>query len=188
VPSACVRLTAWPSARAWRGRNRSVIAAGAPLNDSFLEPTMSTQTYCTLADLEAVWNPLSLLESVDDDGNATLSPAEEALVEQAIERAAGKMHAYLLLRYDVADLTNSVWCRDCNAVLAAYFLATRTGSTAPDGLYFEYSRYLTDLASIRDGLLVLPEVVSRIDHGPSVSNYHVDLSGHRIKIERIDPQ
>jgi phage gp36-like protein len=157
------------------------------LNDLFLELTMSTQTYCTLADIEAVWNPLSLLESVDDDGNATLSPAEEALVEQAIERAAGKMHSYLLLRYDLADLADNFWCRDCNAVLAAYFLATRTGSTAPDGLYFEYSRYLTDLANIRDGLLVLPEVVSRFEHGPSVMNYHVSLRGSRVSIERIDP-
>lgn len=147
-----------------------------------------TQTYCTLADIEAVWNPLSLLESVDDDGNATLSPAEEALVDTAIERAAGKMHAHLLLRYDVADLVDNVWCRDCNAVLTAYFLATRTGNTAPDGLYFEYSRYLTDLVSIRDGHLVLPEVVSRFEYGPSVMNYHVDLSGRRIKIERIDSQ
>jgi phage gp36-like protein len=144
------------------------------------------QTYCTLADLEAVWNPLALLESVDDDGNASLSPAEEALVAQAIERAAGKMHAYLLLRYDLADLVDNAWCRDCNAVLAAYFLATRTGNTAPNGLYFEYSRFLTDLACIADGLLVLPEVVSRFDHGPSVTNYHVNLNGRQVRMERVD--
>jgi hypothetical protein len=143
------------------------------------------QTYCTRADVESAWNPASVLDAADDDNNGSLSAGEEAHITRAIERAAGTMNAVLEVRYDLADLVESEWCRDCNAGLAAYLLATRSGDAAPDALAAEFDRYLDALAGIRDGILVVPEVDESDRHGPTVSNFRIDLRERRAKVRRV---
>ena len=143
------------------------------------------QTYCTRADLESVWNPAAVLAAADDDSSGTLSTNEEAHIARAIERGAGTMNAVLEVRYDLADLVGNGWCRDCNAALAAYLLATRGGDAAPHAIATEFDRYLDDLAHIRDGNMQVPEVLESDQHGPTVSNFRVDLRQRRAKVRRV---
>lgn len=142
-------------------------------------------TYCTRADIESVWTPAAVLAAADDDSSGTLSPVEEAHIARAIERAAGTMNAVLELRYSLTDLTGNDWCRDCNAALAAYLLATRAGDAAPDTVAAEFDRYLDALAQIRDGLACVPEVTESNRHGPTVSNFRIDLREPRAKVRRV---
>ena len=51
-----------------------------------------TQTYCTKADIEAIWPPAELLASVDDDATGTLSASEEGHITRAIERSANHLN------------------------------------------------------------------------------------------------
>jgi hypothetical protein len=94
------------------------------------------------------------------------------------------MNAFLEVRYDLADLDNNAWCRDCNAALAAHFLAIRHDDV-PDGIAAEYARYLSDLANIRDALMQVPEVVESDSHRATVTNFAVDLRERREKIRRV---
>ena len=143
------------------------------------------QTYCTREDIESTWNPAGVLTAADDDNNGSLSAGEEAHIARAIERAAGTMNAVLEVRYSLSDLADSEWCRDCNAALAAYLLATRSGDAAPDTVAAEFDRYLDALASIRDGELNVPEASESDAHGPTVSNFRIDLSESRAKTRRV---
>jgi phage gp36-like protein len=143
------------------------------------------QTYCTRADLESTWNPAAVLAAADDDSNGSLSTAEEAHITRAIERAASTMNGVLEVRYDLGDLVDNAWCRDCNAALAAYLLATRSGDAAPDTIAREFDRYLDDLAQIRDGLQNVPHVTESEQHGPTVSNFRIDLREPRAKVRRV---
>jgi hypothetical protein len=90
----------------------------------------------------------------------------------------------LEVRYDLADLAGNAWCRDCNAALAAYFLAVRHDDV-PSGIAAEHARYLSDLANIRDALLQVPEVVESDYHRPTATNFAVDLRERREKIRRV---
>src|SRR5215468_7294646 len=101
-----------------------------------------TQTYCTKADIEAIWPPADLLASVDDDASGTLSATEEGYIDRAIERAANHINARLDTRYRLADLAGNTWCRDANAALAAYWLSTRRGAAAPAHLQQQYDAYV----------------------------------------------
>ncbi len=143
------------------------------------------QTYCTRADIESAWNPAAVLAAADDDNNGSLSPTEEAHIARAIERAAWMMNGVLEVRYRLSDLASSEWCRDCNAALAAYLLATRSGDAAPDAVAAEFDRYLEQLAAIRDGMANVPEVVESDAHGPTVSNFRIDLREPRAKVRRV---
>src|SRR5437868_2460553 len=107
---------------------------------------MSTQTYCTKTDIEAIWPAAELLASVDDDGSTTLSATELGYIDRAIERAANFINARLEMRYRLADLAANTWCRDANAALAAYWLSTRQGDPAPAQLQQQYEAYVTALA------------------------------------------
>ncbi len=135
---------------------------------------MSTP-YCTADDLEAVWTPALLLASVDDDASGTLSPAEEAHIDRAIERAAGRMNAYLELRYPLASLAGNAWCRDANAALAIYLLAIRRGEVAPTVLQEQYDAYLAELLEIAAARRNVPAVSSPLDAAPSVTNFNIDF-------------
>lgn len=143
------------------------------------------QTYCTRADIESVWNPDDVRSAADDDHNGSLSPTEESHIARAIERAAGTMNGVLEVRYRLSDLAGNAWCRDCNAALAAYLLATRSGDAVPDTIAAEFDRYLEQLASIRDGLTNVPEVAESDAHGPTVSNFRIDLREPRAKVRRV---
>lgn len=136
-------------------------------------------TYCTSADLEAVWAPDQILESVDDDTSGTLSAGEEAFIDRAIERAAGRMNAYLELRYSLASLASNEWCRDCNAAIAVYLLSIRRGEPAPTVLQEQYDSYFAELLEIAAGRRVVPGVTTPRDTLPSVSNYQVDFTQSR---------
>lgn len=146
---------------------------------------MPTQTYCTQLDIEAIWTPAALLASVDDNEDGVLSPAEAALIERAIQRAANSMNALLEVRYALVDIAGNLWCRDCNAVLAAYLLATRRDEPPPAGLASERQRYLTDLREMRDGQQQVPQVAESNHHAPTVSNFAIDLRAQRAKVRRI---
>src|SRR5438093_13436451 len=112
---------------------------------------MTTQIYCTRSDIEAIWPPASLLASVDDDGNGTLSATEASYIDRAIERGANFINARLEMRYRLSDLAANTWCRDANAAIAAYWLATRRGAAAPAQLQQQYDAYVAALADIVAG-------------------------------------
>jgi len=135
-----------------------------------------TQTYCAKADIEAIWPPADLLASVDDDTSGTLSATEEGYITRAIERAANLMNARLELRYSLADLAANKWCRDANAAVAAYWLATRRGDPAPAQLTQQYAAYVADLADIAAGKLKVPEAIESFDQTPGVTNFAVNMN------------
>ena len=143
-------------------------------------------TYCTKADIEAIWPPASLLASVDDDTSGTLSATEEGYITRAIERAAGHINSRLAVRYEPADLAASAWCRDANAAIAAFFLANRRGTAVPAHLQQQYDAYLATLEEIAAGRLRVPDVGESHDHGPSVTNFIANLAEPFRKAERID--
>src|SRR3954469_7816563 len=114
---------------------------------------MTTQIYCTKADIEAIWPPADVVASVDDDGSGTLSATESSYIDRAIERAANFLNARLEMRYELTDLTANTWCRDANAAIAAYWLSTRRGAAAPAQLQQQYDAYIAQLADIAAGRL-----------------------------------
>ena len=138
---------------------------------------MSTQTYCTQSDIEAIWPPASLLASVDDDANGMLSPTEEGYITRAIERAANLLNASLEMRYRLADLAANAWCRDANAAIAAYWLSTRRADPAPAHLQQQYDAYVAQLADIAAGKSKVPQALDSFDLTPSVMNFAVRLGG-----------
>jgi phage gp36-like protein len=139
---------------------------------------MST-TYCTAADLDAVWAPDLILASVDDDESGTHSPAEEAIIDRAIERAAGRMNAYLELRYTLPALAGNEWCRDANATIAVYLLSIRRGEPAPTVLQEQYDAYLAELLEIAAGRRNVPGAAGVLDAKPTVTNFAVDFRESR---------
>lgn len=144
-----------------------------------------TITYCQQPDLEATWSAVALLRSVDDDQDGTISTAEEAIVTRIIERAANKMNASLEMRYQLSDLANNSWARDCNTALAVYFLSTRRGNPAPDEIQEQYDGFLADLAEIRLGRLKVPQAPESFDAIPSVINFDTNLKASRRKVEPV---
>jgi hypothetical protein len=145
-----------------------------------------TQTYCTQTDIEAIWPAASLLVSVDDDASGTLSPTETGYIDRAIERAANFMNARLELRYRLSDLAASTWCRDVNAAIAAYWLATRQGTAAPAQLQQQFDAYGAQLADIAAGKAKVPEVAESYDTMPSVTNFEIDMSELYRKAQPVD--
>jgi phage gp36-like protein len=143
-------------------------------------------TYCTKADIEAIWPPASLLASVDDDASGTLSATEDGYITRAIERAAGHINSRLAVRYDLASLATSAWCRDANAAIAAYFLANRRGVAIPAHLQQQYDAYLQTLDEIAAGRLRVPDAPETDANTPSVTNFAADLSEPWRKAQRID--
>ena len=136
---------------------------------------MSTQNYCTKADIEAIWPPADLLASVDDDASGTLSATEEGYIDRAIERAANHINARLDTRYRLADLAGNTWCRDANAALAAYWLSTRRGAAAPAHLQQQYDAYLAALGEIAAGRMKVPQAAESFDLTPTMTNFDVRL-------------
>jgi phage gp36-like protein len=147
---------------------------------------MSTQTYCTKADIEAIWPPDELLDSVDDDASGTLSTTEEGHIARAIERAANFMNARLELRYELGSLAANTWCRDANAAIAAYWLATRRGAAAPAHLEQQYEAYVAALADIAAGKAKLPQQPESYDTLPGVTNFAIRLDEPYRKAQRVD--
>ena len=135
-----------------------------------------TQTYCLKADIEAIWPPAELLASVDDDVSGTLSATEEGYITRAIERAANLMNSRLELRYELAELAANNWCRDANAAIASYWLATRRGDPAPAQLTQQYSAYTADLDLIAVGRLKVPGAIESYDQAPGVTNLAVNMN------------
>lgn len=147
---------------------------------------MSTQTYCTKTDIEAIWPPAELLASVDDDGGGTLSATELGYIDRAIERAANFINARLEMRYRLSDLAANTWCRDANAALAAFWLSTRKGDPAPAQLQQQYEAYVAALVEIAAGRLKLPQQIDSFDTSPGLSNFEIDLSERRRKVKVVD--
>jgi hypothetical protein len=143
------------------------------------------QTYCTKPDIESLWDPADLLASVDDDTSGTLNATELGYITRAIERAAGRMNAYLELRYRLADLTGNAWCRDANAAIAAYLLSIRRGDPAPVPLQSQYDGYMSELYDISRGRLNVPEAPQSLEMIPTVSNFRVDPRHSRATVRRI---
>jgi phage gp36-like protein len=131
--------------------------------------------YCTQSDIEALWPPAELLAAVDDDASGTLSPTEESYIARAIEQAAGIINSRLAVRYVLTDLAMNTWCRDANAAIAAYLLASRQGAAAPAHLAAQYEHYLATLDRIATGHLKVPEAPESKVPGPSVSNFSVRM-------------
>jgi phage gp36-like protein len=146
---------------------------------------MSTHTYCTRTDVESAWTTAALLAAVDDDASGTLSSAEEAVVTLAIERAANRMNAALEMRYSLALLAGNTWCRDCNAALAIYLLATRKAA-ASLAVEQQYEAYVTDLEQIIAGRLRVPQALEALQHSPTVTNFTVQPTQAVATVRRVD--
>lgn len=138
-----------------------------------------TTTYCTKADIDAIWSPSELIGTVDDDSSGTISSVEEAIISRAIERAAGRMNAYLEQRFVVASLAGNAWCRDCNAAIAAYLLSIRKSDEPPAPLAEQHDSYLRDLLEIAAGRLRLPDALPPAETMPTVTNFRIDLASQR---------
>jgi phage gp36-like protein len=135
-------------------------------------PEPSSQTYfCTRADIETLWSAADLLAAVDDDLSGTLSSAEEALIDDAILRAATQMIAYLASRYAPETLVGNAWCKQTNAAIAAYFLAIRRGDPAPPQIAELYGLAMQDLRSLRQGAMNLPGASESTDQLPTLTNF-----------------
>jgi phage gp36-like protein len=146
---------------------------------------MPTQTYCTRSDLESLWTPSAVLESADDDASGTLSSAEEAHIDWAIESAAAEMNAYLSLRYALSDLVGSAWCRLINAALAVHLLASRQGAAAPTEIDERREAALIALRDIAAGARVVPDAVSQYEAAPTVTNFTTRLYEPHAKVRRV---
>jgi phage gp36-like protein len=142
---------------------------------------MSLQTYCTAADLEAIWDPDLLLASVDDDEDSALSELEQSYIDRAIERAAGRMNAYLEVRYTLSALANNPWCRDANAAIAVYLLSIRRGEPAPAVLQEQYDAYFHELSEVAAGRLNVAPGANPFGFGPSVTNFRFDVGESRAR-------
>ncbi len=147
---------------------------------------MTTQIYCTKADIEAIWPPTDLLASVDDDASGTLSATEDGYITRAIERAANQMNVRLEMRYVVEDLADNTWCRDANAAIAAFLLSTRRGDSAPAQLQEQYDAYLAALAAIAAGRLKVPQQAESFTALPSVTNFAARLDGPYAHADVVD--
>jgi phage gp36-like protein len=147
---------------------------------------MTTQTYCTKADIEEIWPAAELLASVDDDASGTLSPAEEAHITRAIERAANVINARLEVHYRLTELEGNAWCRDANAAIAAYWLATRQGEAAPAHLTQQYDAYISALSEIAAGRMTVPQIVETFDVTPGVTNFEIRLDEPHRKARRVE--
>jgi phage gp36-like protein len=139
-------------------------------------------SYCTRTDVEHAWNPADVLTAADDDASGTLSTDEEAHITRAIDQAAEQMNAHLAGQYVLADLTDNLWCRDVNAILAAYFLATRSGDAAPDGLAERATRCFAQLEQIRQGKVTVPGVTSSIADKPQATNFKITYDGFGARV------
>lgn len=142
---------------------------------------MTLQTYCTSADLEAIWDPALLLDTVDDDEDDVLDAIEQTYLDRAIERAAGRMNAYLEVRYSLTALVNNSWCRDANAAIAVYLLAIRRGEPAPAVLQEQYDAYFDELKEIAAGRLNIAPGANPFSFGPSVTNFQFDVGESRAR-------
>jgi phage gp36-like protein len=142
---------------------------------------MPTTNYCTSADLEAIWDPALVLASVDDDEDATLDALEQTYLDRAIERAAGRMNAYLEVRYSLASLFGNTWCRDANAAIAVYLLSIRRGEAAPPELQEQYDAYFDELREIAAGRLNILSGANPLSTNPSVSNFQFDIQQSRAR-------
>ena len=142
---------------------------------------MPLTTYCTSTDLEAIWDPDLVLASVDDDEDATLDALEQTYLDRAIERAAGRMNAYLEVRYSLANLFGNTWCRDANAAIAVYLLSIRRGAAAPPELQQQYDAYFDELREIAAGRLNILIGANSLSTGPSVSNFQFDIQQSRAR-------
>jgi phage gp36-like protein len=147
---------------------------------------MPTQTYCTKTDIEAIWPAATLLASVDDDANGSLSATELGYIDRAIERAANFINARLEMRYALADLASNTWCRDANAAIAAYWLSTRRGLAAPAQLQQQYDAYVAELVAIVAGGIKLPQQAESVDFAPGVTNFEIRLDDFQRKAHRVD--
>jgi hypothetical protein len=147
---------------------------------------MAVQTYCTKADIEAVWPPASLLASVDDDGSGTLSATELGYIDRAIERGANFINARLQMRYRLTDLVGNAWCRDANAAIAAYWLSNRRGAATPAFLQQQYDAYVAELVAIVAGGIKLPQAAESFDYSPGVMNFELRMDGGERKARVVE--
>lgn len=135
-------------------------------------PDPASQVYfCVREDVETLWSTADVLNSVDDDTSGTLSAAEEAFIDEAILRAANQMASFLALRYDVTALMGNTWCKQANAALAAYLLATRRGDPAPSQLAEMRSQVIADLEAIKSGAQKIYGASEDFQQLPTLTNY-----------------
>ena len=96
------------------------------------------------------------------------------------------MNAALEMRYSLELLADNDWCRDCNAAIAAYLLATRRGDPASDAIQEQYEAYIADLAQIVAGRLRVPHATEALQHSPTVTNFEVAPTQAVATVRRID--
>jgi hypothetical protein len=124
-----------------------------------------------------LWDP--------DEGSELRSLGAEGLelLTRLIARAANQMNGALEMRYRLSDLAGNPWCRDCNAVIAVYLLATRRGNPAPVHLTTQYENSLRELAEIRRGRMKVPQAAESLDSVPQVTNFNVNLKAGQVGLD-----
>ena len=113
----------------------------------------------------------------DDDLGADDDAAETAQKDQLILRASGIVAAHLAPRYDVITFggtnppTNTPqFVRHLAAIIYTYFLCTRRNMPTSVAVAKEYERALEYLQQLRDGTLMLPEVLDSYEYLPFMTN------------------
>ncbi len=135
---------------------------------------MTTQTYCTIAEVKDLLSDHGALLAADDDEDAAVdaSGTESDVYENCIERAAVKMNmAVANTKYTLAELANNGWMKWCNAVMAAVTLRRRRGNPCPLSLLEEEKELLETLKLIQTGQLDnIGGQASSLDCLPAVTN------------------
>ena len=135
---------------------------------------MTTQTYCTIADVKDILSDHGVLVAADDNENELVdsSGTESTVYDNAIERAAVKINMALAnTKYTLAELASLAWMKWCNAVFAAVALRRRRGNPCPLSLLEDMKEFLETLKQIQTGQLdSIAGVAAAMDCGPAVSN------------------
>lgn len=147
------------------------------------------QIYCIASDVEFVLSAAGVTACLDDDETGLRSAEADALLDRAIDTAAGKINQHVRHQYkltDLAGLTNT-WLRDTNAYMAAKVLATRRGNPCPESLVDEVKERELTLVEIRWGRESIPQQLPSHEHIPTVSNFRPELYKMNTPI-RVDVQ
>jgi phage gp36-like protein len=141
---------------------------------------MSSHTYTTQAEMDRLFSQLAREERVDDFGQGA---SNTNVIDDMIEDATSTIDAYVLRFYDADVLVNARWVRRRATVFACHYLSQRRGNPA---LFTQWiDRIMKELEMIAQGKLIIPDVASRGDGIPSVTNYLMDAR-FGTKKDRVD--
>lgn len=136
---------------------------------------MAITTYSTDADIELTLSLHGLASAVDDEesGGTALTSVRKERIQRQRERAFNRINGYLNRRWRLAELLGNQWLRDCEALMATYYLEGRRLNVPGASLDKEYHEYIEELKLLAANKMDLPNQRDSFDDGPAVTNYDV---------------